>query len=81
VGLPGLEHVHQRDRVQQVSLEQRDLVLDRGQPLVAGHAAAPDHAGYFVSLVQQELGQVGAVLAGDPRDKRAFGYMPLPLAA
>ena len=35
---------------------------------------APDHADDLVALVEQELGEVGAVLAGDAGDERALGH-------
>ena len=35
---------------------------------------AADHADHLVALVEQELGEVGAVLAGDAGDERALGH-------
>ena len=36
---------------------------------------AAHHADDLVALVEQELGEVGAVLAGDAGDERALGVM------
>ena len=39
---------------------------------------APDDAVHLVSLGEQQLGQVGAVLAGDAGDQRASVVIPFP---
>jgi hypothetical protein len=44
-------------------------VLD---PLELLDARPADDAGHLVALLEQELGQIGAVLPGDPGDQRAL---------
>ena len=45
-----------------------------GQAALRRRARAPDHADHLVALREEELGEVGAVLAGDAGDERARGH-------
>src|SRR5690606_41446927 len=48
----------------------RDAVLEVGDALEGDRRGPSDHADHLVTLVEEELGQVGAVLAGDAGDER-----------
>ena len=48
---------------------QHEVVPDRLEPLERLGRGAPHHAVHLVALVQQQLGKVGAVLAGDAGDE------------
>ena len=50
---------------------QGDRVADPGEALEGLCGGAPDHAVDLVALLEEQLGEVGAVLAGDSRDERA----------
>ena len=70
VDAPALHHGD--ELVEQVGLVQRDLVpqvLDAFELLGGGPA---DHAVDLVALVEQQLSEIRAVLAGDAGDKRSF---------
>ena len=74
----GAHRVDQRALVEQVALVQRDpvaQVLDALEPLGRGAAHHPVH---LVALLEQQLGQVRAVLARDPGDQRAAHPGQLP---
>ena len=71
VGPARAQRVDERALVEQVALVQRDApaqVLDAVEALGRG---AAHHAVDLVALLEQELGQVGAVLAGDAGDQCA----------
>ena len=70
VGLGLLEHHCERMLVEQVGRHDLDPVQQVVDPLVAVVAGPPHHADDLVALGEQELGEVGAVLAGDPGDER-----------
>ena len=59
--------------VEQVAAHDGDLVLEMGDALEADHAGPPDQTHHLVARVEQELSQVGAVLARDPGDQRSSG--------
>ncbi len=70
-GIARAQRVHQRALIEQVALVQRYAlaqVLDAIELLRRG---AAHHAVHLIPLLQQELRQIGAVLAGDPGDERA----------
>ncbi len=73
VRLAVAEHVGERALVQQVAGVERDGVAAVLQPLEGLGRGAADHAVHLVALLQQELGQVAAVLAGHARDECASG--------
>ena len=50
---------------------QRDPLAQVLDALELLRRGAADHAVHLIALLQQQLGQVGAVLAGDPGDQRA----------
>ena len=67
-----LDGLDQRELIEQVGLQQRDAIE---QVLDAPHvrrAQAADDAEHFVVFFEQQLGEIGAVLAGDARDQCAF---------
>ena len=72
VGLGGAQRVDQRALVEQVALVQRDAVAQVLDALELLGRGAADHAVDLVALLEQQLGQVGAVLPGDPGDQRAL---------
>ena len=64
----------QRGLVEQVALDELDAVqqvLDPLDRVGAGPAGHPDDA---VALLEQELGEIGAVLAGDAGDQRCLSH-------
>src|SRR5262249_31786323 len=67
------EHGEQRARIQEVALVQRDAARQVRDALEVLGARAADHAVHRVALVEQELGEVGAVLAGDAGDECGAG--------
>ena len=74
VGPVRAQHLDQRDLVEQVAGHEGDPVLEVADALEVDGAGAPHHADHLVALVQQELGQVGAVLAGDAGDERTCSH-------
>ena len=72
------QRVDQRALVEQVGLVQRDLVAQMLDPVEALGRRAAHHAVDLVALLEQELGQVGAVLAGDPSDQGASPFRHRP---
>jgi len=73
VDLGGPVLVHHRDHralVEQVAGHEGDVVLDVRNALERDGRAAAGHAHHVVALLEQELGQVGTVLAGDAGDER-----------
>ena len=68
------QDVDHRHLVEEVAGHQGDPVLDVGDALEVERARPPDHAADLVALVEQELGQVGAVLAGDAGDQCSFRH-------
>ena len=64
------QHLDQRALVEQVGLVELDPIAQVRDPLERLGARAPHHAVHLVSLPEQELREVGAVLAGDSRDQR-----------
>ncbi|EEF93696.1 hypothetical protein CATMIT_01671, partial [Catenibacterium mitsuokai DSM 15897] len=71
VGLGGLHRADHRRQVGQVAVEQAHLSVDAEfAQAPQGVGAAPrQHAVHLVPLVEQQLGKVGAVLAGDAGDE------------
>ena len=65
----GAERLHERGLVQEIALDDLDPVADVGDPLVRRGAGTPRHPHDAISLLEQELGEVGAILAGDPGDE------------
>src|SRR5204862_5208261 len=69
--LRGAQRLREGSLVEQVGLVQFDEVLDVCEVLVR-RRARPDEARYLVPCLEQELGQVRAVLAADAGDERAL---------
>ena len=69
-----LQDADHRHFVEQVAGNELELVLDVGDAFEVHRAAPAHHADDVVALGQQQLGQVRAVLAGDPGDECAFGH-------
>ena len=63
------QDVDERPLVEQVARHQLELVLDVRDALEVHRARAAHHADDRVALLEQELRQVRAVLAGDARDQ------------
>ena len=83
VGLELVEQLDQRDRVGEVAVvgEQADpllvgVVVEVVDPVGVEARGAADDAVDLVALLEQELGQVGAVLAGDAGDQGALARSP-----
>jgi RNase P/RNase MRP subunit p29 len=66
--------------VEQVASHQRQLILNMGDTLEVNGAAAAQHPDDLVSLLKEQLGQIGAVLAGDTRDQRTLFHETLSLS-
>ena len=64
-------HVDERQLVEQVGLPQLDAVAQVRDALEVLGAGAAHHADDLVALLEQQLGQIRAVLAGDAGDQRA----------
>src|SRR5262249_10497608 len=74
VDLVGLHPLHRGDQtalVEQVAADQADVAEDLAHPAHPRVGLPPDQAPYLVSLGQQMLGQVGAILAGNAGDQSA----------
>ncbi len=71
VGLDGAHQVDQADPVGQVAVVQVQpvVVVQVVDPGPVQHRGAADQAVHLVALAEEELGQVGTVLAGDPGDE------------
>ena len=65
-----------RPRIEEICRDDPDPVEHVLDPLERVMAGASDQAEYLVSLVEEELGKVGAVLARDPGDQRAGHQAP-----
>jgi len=65
VRLGFLDHHRQGMLIQQVCGEDLDLAEQMLDPLVTVVAGAPDNPHDLIALAEQQLGKVGAVLAGD----------------
>ena len=63
---------HQRHLVHQVAGDELHPLLDVADAVEVDGAGAAHHPDDVVALVQQELGQIRAVLAGDAGDKSAL---------
>src|SRR5207253_10973178 len=75
VDLPRLDllhHINDRKLVQEIGLVQRDPVREVLDPLEALGARSTNNAMYFVAFVEQEFGEIAAVLAGDASDECFF---------
>ena len=66
-----LDHVDQRRLIGQVGADQRDALEEVPDALEVRRARAPHHADDLVALVEQKLGEIRTVLAGDPSDECA----------
>ena len=60
--------------VEQVGMDEVDPAEQVLDPLVAVVTGPADHAGDLVPLGEQQLGEVGAVLAGDAGDHGAWAH-------
>ena len=69
IGLRGLHRVVERALVGHLAGEQRDAVEDVVDALGRRRRGAAHEAEDVVALVEQQLGEVGAVLAGDAGDE------------
>ena len=58
-------------RIEQVALDQRDAVGEVRDALDVLRRGAPRHPEDLVVLLEQQLGEVRAVLARDPCDQRS----------
>ncbi len=74
VGVGLLDGLDEGQLVQEVGLKQRDPVAEVLDAPLVGCAQAPGDAEDLVALVEEEFGQVGAVLAGDAGDECALGH-------
>src|SRR5262249_50431905 len=70
-GLAPFERLDERALVERVGLDEAEVVADRVEVRVAVRGARPGHSEDLVALVQEELGQIRAILAADPSDERA----------
>ena len=50
-----------------------DIAVEVLDPLGAKRALPANEAVHLIPLVEEKLGQIRAVLAGDPGNERAFG--------
>src|SRR5207248_1381907 len=64
------QRVHQRTLVKEVALVERDLVTDVLDALEFLRRGTAHHAVDLIALLEQQLGEVRAVLAGDAGDQR-----------
>ena len=74
VGLQVAEQLRQRELIEQVALVQQDLALEVSDALELFFGRAAHHPVHLVTLREEEVGQVAAVLSSDPGDERAFGH-------
>ena len=73
LGRPVLaQNADQRDLVHQVAGDKRQIVLNMVDALEIDRRRAADHADHVVALLEQKLGQIAAVLAGDAGDQCRF---------
>jgi len=68
-GLDRLQRPGQAVLVDEVAVVQREAVADMVDAPRVERAAAADEAVDLVSLLQEQLGQIAAVLPGDARDQ------------
>ena len=72
------EEPRERKLVEQVSLVEQDLSLQVRDALELLLRGPAHHSVDFVALRKQQLGEVAAVLSGDPGDQRALGHGESP---
>src|SRR6185436_17996197 len=70
VRLQGIERARQAVLVDQIAVVQHQALADVVDAPGVERAAAAHQPVHLVALVEQQLGQVAAVLAGDPGDER-----------
>ena len=76
-----LERLGERRRIEQVGLDERDPVGQMADPLEVLGRGPSHHSVDLVALVEEELGEVGAVLAGDAGDQRPVAHALAILSA
>ena len=74
MGLDVLDHAHQRQLVEQIGRPQRDAIEQVLDPPQIRGARAPDDAGDFVALLEEQLREIRPVLPGDSGDDRALSH-------
>ena len=67
-----LDGLDQRELIEQVGLQQRDALEQMLDAPDIGRAQAADDAEHLVTFVEQQLGEVRAVLAGNTGDECAL---------
>src|ERR1035438_4973880 len=74
------QDVDQGNLVEQVPGHQFEPVLNMCDPLEVEGARPPDHADDLVALLQEEFGQIRAILPGHPSDQRPLCHWMTTLA-
>ena len=79
VRLDPLDHIEQRILIEEVGLLEPDLLANVIDPREILRARSPDRARDPIALLQQEFGEVRAVLPGYPRDQSGtLSHLPCP---
>ena len=65
------QHVHERQLVEDVGLDQLDLVANADEVVEAARDGLPHDSEDVVALGEEQLGEQRAVLSGDPDDERS----------
>ena len=73
-----VDHPEQRQLIEQVGRLQDETIEQMLDPPVVRRAETPDHAEDLVPLLEQQLGEVRAVLTGDAGDDCPLGHAFLP---
>ncbi len=70
IWLGGPHGVHERALVEQIALVQDDAVADVLDAVELLGGGASHHPVYVVAVLEEQFGEVGPVLTGDPGDER-----------
>src|SRR5262249_28065776 len=70
------QHVNERELVQQIRLVQRQAAAEVGDPLEIFRARPANDPMHLVALLEQQVRQMAAILAGDAGDQRLLHESP-----
>ncbi|CAB4802066.1 unannotated protein [freshwater metagenome] len=73
------QDVDHRDLVEEIAGNEFDIVLQMTDAFEIQRRAPANHANDVVTLVEEQFGEIGAVLAGDSSDECSFGHCGIPL--
>ena len=73
------QDVNHRDFIEEIAGDEFDIVLQMTDALEIQRGTSANHANDVVTLVEEQFGEIGAVLASDSSDECSFGHFGIPL--